>query len=151
MEREATEPYSFLGQLVDECCGFLSIPPNQSSGLKDSENANTTESASYYFVNGVMAGLSARDSPARQAMMTVRKHFHSTGAGVFIYNRYSKPETNNCYTNFRVQTNKGQEKQWAGYPTTSQTMGPHKATTGHGPMPLHHTEVPEPLSHKLSL
>jgi len=72
---QADQGMSVLEQLTKEWVWVcrVSFHPNQSCGLNDSGNANTTESASYYLVDGELAGLSARASPARQAMMTVMK------------------------------------------------------------------------------
>jgi len=76
-------------------------PPKHGISVADTmQIADTRQSAGYYFVDRVMMGLSALASFARQAMMTIRKHLHSTGAGVSLYNWHSKPETN-CYPNFR--------------------------------------------------
>jgi len=46
-------------------------------------------------------------------MITVRKHYHYTGAGVSFYNWYYNPETN-CYTNIRVWQTKAKRSSWQG-------------------------------------
>jgi len=52
----------------------------------DSRIACTTKKPYYYFVDCMIARLSTRASSARQAIITLRPHFHSTGACVFLYN-----------------------------------------------------------------
>jgi len=42
-------------------------------------------------------------------MMTVRQHFHSTGAGMSFYNNWFAEPKTNCYTNFRVRQAVGRE------------------------------------------
>jgi len=68
-------------------------------------------------------------SSARQAMMTVKKHFHSTGACVFLYNRYSKPETNS-YTNFRVRQTKAKRSRWQYTQPRARRWGPPSQQPG---------------------